>query len=157
MGLAIARYALARAGLVAVIAVVLVLLKVPLLVALLVALVAAVPLSLLVFRGLRTELNQALAAAGQRRGAQKKRLRAQLRGEQVDEDLAEPAQQSERGEPTRRPESVEPARQPGRDEPAERPEPPESARQLGQAESAQRMGSAGSGQPGQGEPDGSSK
>jgi len=55
---------------------------VPFLVALLVALVVALPLSLLLFRTLRHELDQALAESGERRRAQKARLRAQLRGEQ---------------------------------------------------------------------------
>ena len=50
------------------------------LVALMVALVVALPLSLLLFSKLRRELDQALAESGQRRKAQKARLRAQLTG-----------------------------------------------------------------------------
>jgi len=78
---AVAGYALARVGLVAAITAVLALAGVPVWVALLVALVAAMPLSMLMFPGLRRELNEALAVSGERRSAQKARLRAQLRGE----------------------------------------------------------------------------
>jgi uncharacterized protein DUF4229 len=85
VGSAVARYGLARAGLVAVLAALLVLAKVPLLAALAVALVVAFPLSLLLLKSLRQDLNLALADAGRRRRAQKDRLRAQLRGEDLDD------------------------------------------------------------------------
>ena len=97
LGVAIARYGLARAALVGVLTALLVLVGVPFLVALLVALVVALPLSLLLFRTLRHELDQALAEAGQRRKVQKARLRAQLRGEA---EQAEPVG-SVQGEPDR--------------------------------------------------------
>lgn len=83
LGSAVARYGLARAGLVAVITVLLVLAKVPVLAALPVALVVAFPLSWLLLKPLRQDLNLALADAGRRRRAQKARLRAQLRGEDL--------------------------------------------------------------------------
>jgi Protein of unknown function (DUF4229) len=91
---AIARYGVARLGLVAVLTGVLVLVGVPLLVALLVALVVALPLSLLLLPGLRRELDDALAEAGRRRAEQKARLRAQLRG--LDEGSAQPPSPDER-------------------------------------------------------------
>lgn len=79
LGAAVVRYGLARAAVVAAVTGVLVLIGAPLLVGLLVALVAAVPLSMLLFPRLRSELDAALATAGARRA----RLRAQLRGESV--------------------------------------------------------------------------
>lgn len=86
LGSAVARYGLARAGLVAALTALLVLAKVPVLAALPVALVVAFPLSWLVLKPLRQDLNLALADAGRRRRAQKARLRAQLRGD----DLVDP-------------------------------------------------------------------
>jgi hypothetical protein len=77
----LALYALARLGLVAVIAGLLVLAGAPLVVAVLVALVAALGLSMLFFRGLRGRLDDALATARSRRGAERAALRARLRGE----------------------------------------------------------------------------
>ncbi len=50
-------------------------------IALLVALIVALPLSMLVFRGLRARLDTALAVARERRGAQRAALREGLRGE----------------------------------------------------------------------------
>ena len=82
LGAAIARYGLARAGLVAAVTAMLVLVGVPLLVALLIALLASLPLSMVLFKPLRRDLDQALAATTARRNAQKARLRAQLRGEE---------------------------------------------------------------------------
>ena len=80
LGVAVARYGLARAGLVVLVTVLLVLVGVPLLVALLVGLVVALPVSLLLFGALRRDLDLALAEAGRRRAAQKARLRARLSG-----------------------------------------------------------------------------
>lgn len=88
LGAAIARYGLARAGLVALVTAVLTWIGAPFLVALLVGLVASVPLSMLLLGGPRRDLDAALALAGRRRGEQRARLRAQLRGESVD---AEPS------------------------------------------------------------------
>jgi membrane protein implicated in regulation of membrane protease activity len=74
-------YVLARVGLLALIAGLLVLAGTPLVIALLVALIVALPLSMLVFRGLRARLDTALAVARERRGAQRAALREGLRGE----------------------------------------------------------------------------
>lgn len=78
-----ARYALARLGLLAVIAGLLVAAGTPVLVALLVGLVVALPLSMLVFRGLRERLDAALAERGRRRSSERAALRAGLRGDDV--------------------------------------------------------------------------
>ena len=78
---AVALYGLARLGLLAVVAGLLVLAGTPLVIALLVALVVALPLSMLLFRGLRARLDTALAVARERRGAQRAALRAGLRGD----------------------------------------------------------------------------
>ena len=64
----VALYALARLGLLALIAALLLLAGTPFVIALLVALIVALPLSMFVFRGLRTRLDVALAAARARRG-----------------------------------------------------------------------------------------
>lgn len=83
----IALYTLARLGLLAVIAVLLLLAGVPLVIALLVALIVALPLSMVLFRGLRGRLDAALAAAGERRAREREALRAKLRG---DDPVARP-------------------------------------------------------------------
>ena len=74
-------YTAARLGLLVVIAGVLVLLRVPLVVAVLIALVVSLSLSLVLFRGLRARLNQAIAESTEHRRAEHARLRASLRGE----------------------------------------------------------------------------
>jgi hypothetical protein len=66
---------------VAVVAALLTLVKVPLLIAIMVALIVAVPLSLLLLKRPRSDLNDALARTSARRRAQKEQLLAQLRGE----------------------------------------------------------------------------
>ncbi|HEX2297292.1 MAG TPA: DUF4229 domain-containing protein, partial [Pseudonocardiaceae bacterium] len=73
-------YTAARMGLVAVVASLLVLAGVPLLVAILLSLVLVLPLSLVLFRPLRTRVAAGLQEAGERRRAERDRLRAQLRG-----------------------------------------------------------------------------
>ena len=78
-------YGLARLGLLAVIAGILVAAGTPLVIALLVGLIVALPLSMLLFRGLRARLDSALAVARAQRAAQREVLRAGLRGD------AEPA------------------------------------------------------------------
>jgi Flp pilus assembly protein TadB len=78
-------YTVARLGLLAVVAGVLVVAHVPLLVALVVAVVVAMPLSLVVFRGLRARVTAGLAERGAARRAERDRLRAQLRGEEPTE------------------------------------------------------------------------
>lgn len=76
-----ALYTLARIGVVVVISGALVLANVPLLVAVLIALIVALPLSMFVFRGLRSQLDMRIAEAGQRRRAEREALRARLRGD----------------------------------------------------------------------------
>jgi threonine/homoserine/homoserine lactone efflux protein len=76
----LALYSLARIGLLAVIAGLLVLAGTPLVIAVLVALVVALPLSMLLFRGLRARLDEAVETARARRAAQRAALRAGLRG-----------------------------------------------------------------------------
>ena len=77
----LALYGLARLGLVAVIAGLLLLAGTPLVISLLVALIVALPLSMLLFRGLRARLDTALAIARARRAEQRDALRAGLRGD----------------------------------------------------------------------------
>lgn len=91
----LALYALARLALIAVIAGLLLLAGTPLVVALLVALVVALPLSMLVFRGLRARLDAAFAASRARRSQERDALRAGLRGDDptpdtLTEDASEP-------------------------------------------------------------------
>jgi hypothetical protein len=74
-------YTLARLGLIALVAVVLVLFDVPLLVSLAIAIVVGFPLGLLAFRALNQRVTAGLAARGAERAEQRARLRAQLRGE----------------------------------------------------------------------------
>jgi hypothetical protein len=78
-------YTLARLGLVAVVAGLLVLAGVPLLIAVMVGLIVALPLSMVLFRGLRGRLDAALARTRERRSAERAALRGRLRGD------AEPA------------------------------------------------------------------
>lgn len=74
-------YAAARLGLVAVVAGLLVVAGVPLLLAALIGLIVALPLSMVLFRGLRDRLDAALAVSGARRSAERAALRARLRGD----------------------------------------------------------------------------
>jgi membrane protein implicated in regulation of membrane protease activity len=74
-------YTVARLAVVAIAALLLVLAGVPLLVSILLALVVALPLSMLLFRSLRARVNAGLAVQGQRRRAERDRLRRQLRGD----------------------------------------------------------------------------
>lgn len=73
-------YTVARLVLVAVVTLALVLAGVPLLVSILLALVLVLPLSLVLFRSLRRRVAAGLHQAGERRRAERERLRAQLRG-----------------------------------------------------------------------------
>jgi hypothetical protein len=75
-------YALARLGLVAVVAGLLVLAGVPFLISLLVGLIVALPLSMVLFRGLRGQLDDALARARERRSTERDALRRRLRGDE---------------------------------------------------------------------------
>jgi hypothetical protein len=83
-------YALARLGLVAIVAALLLVAGVPLLIALLVALIVALPLSMVLFRGLRGRLDAALAQVRERRARERDALRSRLRGD------ADAAQEAER-------------------------------------------------------------
>lgn len=84
-------YTFARFLLVAVIGAVivgvgrLVAVDVPLLVALLFAVIVALPLSLVVFKRLRSRVNQGIAAVDERRRKDKAELRARLRGDRPDD------------------------------------------------------------------------
>jgi hypothetical protein len=90
-------YTLARFGLLAVIALLLVLAGVPAVVALLLALVVSLPLSVIVLPGLRTRVNAGLAETTQRRRAERARLRAQLRGDQLRGDQLAGDQRDDEG------------------------------------------------------------
>ena len=74
-------YTLARLCLVAAVAGLLVLAGVPLLLAVLIGVIAALPLSMLLLRGLRGQVDAGLTAARERRAAQREVLRARLRGD----------------------------------------------------------------------------
>ena len=74
-------YAGVRLLLIAVIAAVLTLVGLPLLVSLLIAIVAALPLSIVLFRGLRARVAQETDAATAGRRERREKLRAQLRGD----------------------------------------------------------------------------
>lgn len=76
-------YTLARLCLVAAVAGLLVLAGVPLVLAVLIGLVAALPLSMLLLRGLRKRLDASLAVVRERRAAQREVLRARLRGDDL--------------------------------------------------------------------------
>ena len=81
-------YTLARLAIVVAVAGLLVLAGVPLLLALLIGVVAALPLSMLLLRGLRKRMDAGVAAVQERRTAQREVLRARLRGDEVqDEDV----------------------------------------------------------------------
>jgi hypothetical protein len=82
----LALYTLARLALLAVIAGLLLLAGTPLVIALLVALIVALPLSMLVFRGLRARLDTALAVSRARRAQEREALRAGLRGDETPAD-----------------------------------------------------------------------
>ncbi len=75
-------YTLARLGLVAVVAAALALAGVPFVIAILVALIVALPLSMVLFRGLRGRLDAAIAEVSRRRGVEREALRSRLRGEE---------------------------------------------------------------------------
>ena len=78
-------YTLARLCLVAVVAGLLVLAGVPLVLAVLIGVVAALPLSMLLLRGLRKRMDASLAVVRERRAAQREVLRARLRGDDLRE------------------------------------------------------------------------
>jgi hypothetical protein len=73
-------YALVRVAMVALVAGLLVLAGVPLLIAVLAGLIVALPLSMVLFRGLRARLDEALAQARERRSGERAALRGRLRG-----------------------------------------------------------------------------
>jgi len=76
-------YTLARLAIVVAVAGLLVLAGVPLLLALLIGVVAALPLSMLLLRGLRKRMDAGVAAVQERRTAQREVLRARLRGDDL--------------------------------------------------------------------------
>ncbi len=74
-------YASARLAVVAIVAGLLLLAGVPLLIAVLTGLIVALPLSMVLFRGLRERLDSALAVTRERRAAERSALRRGLRGD----------------------------------------------------------------------------
>ncbi len=78
-------YTLARLALIGAVTVLLVLFDVPLLVALAVAVVVGFPLGLLVFRGLNNRVTAGLAERNADRVAARERMRAELRGDDLDQ------------------------------------------------------------------------
>ncbi|TLF75437.1 DUF4229 domain-containing protein [Nocardia cyriacigeorgica] len=84
----LALYTVARLGLVALITAVIMLaanlidVQIPLVVAALFALIIAMPLSLVLFKGLRTKVNEDIAVVDERRRQDKAQLRARLRGDE---------------------------------------------------------------------------
>lgn len=76
----LAFYTAARLALVALVASLLMLAGIPLLVSILLGLVVALPLSLVLLRSLRARVGAGLQVIGERRRAERDRLRAQLRG-----------------------------------------------------------------------------
>jgi len=84
----LALYTVARLALVAVIAAVIVVVahllgvQIPIVVALLFGLIVAMPLSLLLFKRLRSRVNQDIAAVDEKRRTDKAQLRARLRGDE---------------------------------------------------------------------------
>jgi hypothetical protein len=76
-------YTLARLAIVVAVAGLLVLAGVPLLLALLIGVVAALPLSMLLLRGLRRRMDAGVAAVQERRTAQREVLRPRLRGDDL--------------------------------------------------------------------------
>ena len=85
LGRDLALYTVARLALVAVVTVLLRLFDVPLLVSLIIALVVGFPLGILLFRGLNNRVTAALAERGASKHAERERLLAELRGEDVDD------------------------------------------------------------------------
>jgi hypothetical protein len=79
-------YAAARLALVALVTVLLLMAGVPFVIAVLVALIVALPLSMVLFRGLRARLDGALEVARERRAREREALRARLRGEVPPDD-----------------------------------------------------------------------
>ena len=74
-------YTLARLAIVVAVAGLLVLAGVPLVLAILIGVVAALPLSMLLLRGLRKRMDAGVAAVHERRTAQREVLRSRLRGD----------------------------------------------------------------------------
>lgn len=81
----LALYTIARLGMLVVVAAILALVGVPLLVAAAVAVVFVMPLSMLVFGSLRRRVATGIAVRKQERQQRRERLRAQLRGDEVDD------------------------------------------------------------------------
>ncbi|MFE3446525.1 DUF4229 domain-containing protein [Nocardia sp. NPDC059180] len=84
----LALYTVARLGMVVIITAVIMLVanligvEIPLVVAALFALIIAMPLSLTLFKGLRTKVNEDIAVVDARRRQDKAQLRARLRGDE---------------------------------------------------------------------------
>lgn len=107
LAVTVALYGVARLALVAAVAGLLILAGTPLLVAVLVGLIVALPLSMVLFRGMRARLDTALAQSRERRTQERDALRRGLRGEEPrdpatgsEEPVAHPSaeRQPDRGE-----------------------------------------------------------
>jgi hypothetical protein len=96
-----ALYAVARLGLVAIVAGILTVLGVPLIIAVLAGILVALPLSMVLFRGLRARLDSAVGTAVARRRTERSALRARLRGEDVG-DASVGSEPAGEGQPDRR-------------------------------------------------------
>jgi Protein of unknown function (DUF4229) len=81
LGRDLALYVLARFSLVAVVAVILVAVHVPVLIGIAAGLVVGLPVSVVALRGWHQRLARGLAARGMVRGAERAKLRAELRGD----------------------------------------------------------------------------
>ncbi|WP_147257191.1 DUF4229 domain-containing protein [Pseudonocardia hierapolitana] len=77
----VALYTAARVALVALVTALLMVAGAPFVIAVLVALIVALPLSMVLFRGLRARLEIALSATRERRAREREALRARLRGD----------------------------------------------------------------------------
>lgn len=98
MGRDLTLYLLARFGLIAIVAVILVFLRMPLIVALAGGFIAGIPLGFLVLRPLNRRVSAGLAVRRERRDRQRAELRAQLRG---DAETGAGGQPDTPGEPER--------------------------------------------------------
>ena len=128
-------YVAARFGLVAVVAGLLVVAGVPLLVAILVGLIVALPLSMVLFRGLRGRLDAALAGAVGRRSSERAALRERLRGPDAAE--SDPAESDDAD-----------AQRAGQREPAGGEHGPDQQEQAGLAEHADERPAVGAAEDG---------
>ena len=95
----VALYTGARVALVALVTALLIVAGVPFVLALLIALIVALPLSMVLFRGLRGRLESALSTTRERRAREREALRAKLRGDEPAVASDEPSdREADRGQ-----------------------------------------------------------